>query len=152
MANTYYQLYVQLIFSVKNRYCLINESCREEIQKYITGIIANNGCVSLAIYANPDHVHILTSIKPNILVSNLVRDIKGSTSRFINEKRFSSYHFQWQEGYGAFTYSQSQMESVRQYIFNQPEHHRKNTFKEEYIDFLNKFCVAYDDRFLFDWI
>ncbi len=152
MANTYSQIYVQLIFSVKNRYSLINESFREEIQKYITGIIADKKCKLYAIYANPDHVHILVSMKPVVSICELVREIKASSSKFINIRKFTPYHFQWQEGYGAFTYSQSQLSNVVQYIFNQPKHHRKRSFKEEYIGFLNKFCIDYEERFLFDWI
>lgn len=120
MANTYSQLYIQIIFSVKDRYALITEQSREEIQKYITGIIAHNKCKLYAIYANPDHVHLLIAIPPSILIANLVRDIKANSSRFINEKKLLSHRFGWQEGYGAFSYSQSQIEKVVTYILNQP--------------------------------
>jgi len=152
MSNTYSQIYVQLVFAVKNREALIKDSFREEVQKYMSGIIANRGCKLYAIYANPDHVHLLISLRPNLSVSNLVRDVKCNVSQYINERKFSSFHFQWQEGYGAFSYSASHLNAVVRYILNQPEHHKKQSFREEYIAFLQKFKVDYDERFLFEWI
>ncbi|MDH6305643.1 putative transposase [Parabacteroides sp. PF5-5] len=152
MANTYTQIYVQLVFTVKNKSCLINESFREEVQKYINGIIVGKNCKLYAIYANPDHVHILISIKPTTTISDLVRDIKACSAKFINERHFIPYRFQWQEGYGSFSYSQSQLTNVVHYILNQPEHHREKSFKEEYLHFLEKFHIDYDERYLFDWI
>jgi len=152
MPNTYSQLYIQLVFAVKNREALIHESFREEIQKYMTGIITNRGCKLYCIYANPDHVHILLRLHPNVSVSNLVRDIKSNVSKYINEKGLTSFYFQWQNSYGAFSYSSSHLDAVVKYILNQPEHHKKRNFKEEYIDFLQKFGVDYEDEFLFEWI
>ena len=152
MANTYGQIYIQLVFAVKSRETLINESYREEIQKYMAGIITNRGCKLSAIYANPDHVHILVCLHPNVSISDLVRDIKSNTSKFINEKRFIPFHFQWQDGYGAFSYSASHLDAVVKYILDQPQHHKKRDFKAEYIDILQKFGVDYDERFLFNWV
>lgn len=152
MPNTYGQIYLQIVFAVKSRNALINETFREELQKYMSGIINNRKCRLYAIYANPDHVHILIRLHPNIAVSNLVRDIKSNTSKYINDKRFIPFHFQWQDGYGVFSYSASQIDAVVKYILNQPEHHKKRNFKTEYIDILQKFGVDYDEQFLFDWI
>ena len=100
----------------------------------------------------PDHVHLLLSISPNILTSDLVRDIKAGSSKFINDNRLIVGKFNWQEGYGAFSYSKSQVDNVVKYILNQEEHHKKKTFKEEYLDFLRKFDIKYDDKYLFEWI
>ncbi|MDH6343014.1 putative transposase [Parabacteroides sp. PFB2-12] len=152
MANTYGKIYLQLVFAVKKRESLIKESIREEIQKYMTGVITNKGCKLYAIYINPDHVHMLVCLHPAISVSTLVRDIKSNVSKFINEKRLTSFHFQWQEGYGVFSYSASHVGAVVNYILNQPEHHKKRDFKAEYMDLLQKFGVEYDEQYLFDWI
>jgi len=152
MANTYSQIYIQVVFTVKGRQNLISDDNREEIQKFITGIITNRKQKLLAIYCMPDHTHILLSISPNILLADLVRDIKAGSSKFINEKNLVMGKFAWQEGYGAFSYSQSQVDNVISYIRNQREHHRTRSFKEEYINFLNKFHIEYKSEYLFDWI
>ncbi|NDV94457.1 IS200/IS605 family transposase [Dysgonomonas sp. 521] len=152
MPNTYSQIYLQLVFAVKSREALIDESFREELQKYMSGIITNRKCKLCAIYANPDHVHILVGLHPNVSVSNLVRDVKSNSSKFINEKGVIPFHFQWQDGYGVFSYSASHLDAVAKYILNQREHHKKRDFKTEYIDILQKFGVNYDEQFLFDWI
>ncbi len=152
MANTYTQLYIQLVFSVKFRDNLIEESIREEVQKYISGIISNHGHKSLAIYCMPDHSHILIGLSPKQSLSDLVRDIKASSSKWINEKKLTKTHFQWQNGYGAFTYGKTQLPTITDYILNQKEHHRKRTFKEEYIGFLKRFGVEYNQDYLFDWL
>ncbi|MDL2278655.1 IS200/IS605 family transposase [Parabacteroides sp. OttesenSCG-928-G07] len=152
MPNTYGQIYIQLVFAVKHREALICESIREIIQKYISGIIANRGCKLSAIYANPDHVHILVCLHPNLSVSSLVRDIKSNVTKYINEKNLTPSHFQWQSGYGVFSYSASHVDAVTKYILNQPEHHKKRNFKAEYIDLLQKFGIDYDEQFLFNWI
>jgi REP element-mobilizing transposase RayT len=152
MANTYTQLYIQLIFSVKFRDNLIKEPIREEIQKYISGIISNQGHKAIAIFCMPDHCHILVGLNPKQSLSDLVRDTKSSSSKWINERKLTKTHFQWQEGYGAFTYGKSQLPTIINYIANQKEHHRKRTFKEEYIDFLKKFEIEYNQEYLFDWL
>jgi REP element-mobilizing transposase RayT len=151
MAGTYSQMHLQLIFAVKNRQSsFIKKEHKDEIEKYITGIITNNNCKLLAIYCNPDHVHILIGSRPNILLSDLVRKIKSLSSKFIHEKFDKNKHFAWQEGYGVFSYSKSQIDLVVKYILNQQEHHRKRTFHEEYIDILKKSGIKYDERYLFE--
>lgn len=151
MPNTYSQLYVQIVFAVKGRECFINESFREELQKYIAGIIDNNKQKLFAIYCMPDHVHILVSMKPALAISDFVRDIKASSSSFIKEKKWVNSLFSWQEGFGAFTYHKSQANNVVDYILNQPENHRKKTFKEEYINFLKEYQIEYDEKYLFEF-
>ncbi|MEM1324751.1 MAG: IS200/IS605 family transposase [Bacteroidota bacterium] len=151
MANTYTQMYVQLVFAVQNRQALIPKQHKEELHKYITGIITKRKQKLLAINTIPDHAHIFVGFKPTIKVADLVRDIKTASSQFIKDKRFTPFQFNWQEGYGAFTYAHSQLDAVCQYVLNQEEHHRKRTFREEYLDFLKKFDVEYDDQYLFDF-
>lgn len=152
MANTFSQLYIQIVFAVKSRESLIHKNNREELQKYIFGIIENRNAKLLAIYCMPDHTHILVGIKPSILLSDLVRDIKAGSSKFINDKQWIKGKFNWQEGFGAFTYSHSQIGQVINYINNQESHHQKKTFKKEYLDFLQKFEIDYNDKYLFEWI
>ena len=150
MPNTYSQLYIQIVFAVKGRQAFIKENFREELQKYISGIIAQKKQKLYAIYCMPDHTHILVSMKPDIAISDLVRDIKSNSSSFIEDKKFVK-NFSWQTGFGAFSYSKSQSKNVVDYILNQPEHHKKKTFKEEYIDFLQKFEIEYDEKYLFEF-
>lgn len=152
MPNTYTQIYIQIVFAVKGRQNLIRESIRVELEKYITGIITNKNQKLLAIYCNPDHTHILVGLKPTISISDLVRDIKANSSKFITENNLVKSKFNWQDGFGAFSYSKSHLDNVVKYILNQAEHHKQKTFKEEYIDFLQKFEVEYDERYLFEWM
>ncbi|MEO8239516.1 MAG: IS200/IS605 family transposase [Flavobacterium sp.] len=152
MANTYSQIYVQIVFAVKGRENLIKKENREELHKFITGIISNRGQKLLAIFAMPDHVHILIGMKPNLSISDLVRDIKAGSSKFINDNKWINIKFNWQEGYGAFSYSKSHLDNVIKYILNQEENHKKQTFKEEYLSFLEKFEIEYDEKYLFDWV
>ena len=151
MANTYSQIYIQIVFAVKARQNFIKETFREELQKYMTGIITNKKQKLYAIYCMPDHAHILVSIKPDVPISDLVRDIKANSSSFIKEKNLVSNSFSWQEGFGAFSYSKSQAPVLVRYILNQPEHHRKKTFREEYLDFLNQFEIEYNEKYLFEF-
>jgi len=151
MANTYSQLYVQIIFSVQGRSNLIHEKRRDEIEKYICGIIRNNKSKALAIYCNPDHIHILIGFHPTMSVSDMARDIKSNSSQFINMKKWIMGKFYWQDGYGGFTYSKSQIDDVAKYILNQPEHHKKRSFREEYLDLLKKWDIEYDERYMFEW-
>lgn len=152
MPNTYSQIYIQAVFAVQERANLIQPEWREELYKYITGIITNKGQKLIAIGGVADHVHILIGIKPDYKISDLIRDIKANSSRFINQKGFLRGKFYWQEGFGAFSYSRSQLDDVAKYIFNQQKHHAKKTFKQEYIEFLNHFEVEYDEKYLFRWI
>lgn len=152
MANTYTQLLIQFVFAVRGHQNLIEEKNRERIEKYICGIISNKQSKPLAIYCNPDHCHILVGLNPLYSISDLVREVKSSSSKWINENRMIKGKFSWQEGYGAFSYARSQLDPVVQYIKNQPIHHRKESFKEEYTNFLKKFDVEYDETYLFDFI
>jgi REP element-mobilizing transposase RayT len=151
MANTYTQILFQVVFAVKGRQSLISEKHREQVEKYVCGIIANKKSKPLAIYCNPDHCHILIGLHPSVSISEMARDIKANSSKWINENKWVLGKFSWQEGYGAFTYSRSQLSQVVQYIRNQPEHHRKKTFREEYMDFLQKFDIEYEDKYVFEF-
>lgn len=152
MANTYIQIYIQFIFAVQGRQNLIHTSKREDLQKYISGIIKNSNQKLLAIHANPDHIHLLVGFNSlNFKISDLVRDIKANSSRFINDGKWFNGKFNWQEGYGAFSYSKSQIDKVVNYILNQEEHHKKKSFREEYIELLNKFEIQYDDKYVFEF-
>ena len=151
MANTYTQIFVQIVFAVRGRKNIIREEYREPIEKYICGIVSNNQSKPLAIYCNPDHTHILIGLNPSISVSDIARDIKAGSSKWINENQWFPIKFHWQEGYGAFTYSKSQVDNVVKYILNQPEYHKKVTFKEEFINILKKFDIDYDEKYLFEW-
>jgi REP element-mobilizing transposase RayT len=151
MANTYTQNYVQIVFAVYGRFNFIQEVIREEVEKYICGIIQGSKSKPLSIYCNPDHVHILIGLHPDISVSAITRDIKACSSKWINENHLIAYKFKWQDGFGSFTYSKSQIDSVCKYILNQPYHHRRRSFKEEYLDILKKVEMKYDDRYLFEW-
>ena len=151
MANTYTQIYVQIIFAVQGRQNLIAEKNREQLEKYICGIVSNKNSKPLAIYCNPDHTHILIGLHPSVSVSDMARDIKANSSKWINEKKWIRGKFRWQEGFGAFTYSKSHIDAVVKYILNQPVHHKKKTFREEYVDFLKKFNVDYNEKYLFEY-
>ncbi len=152
MANTYSQIYIQIVFAVKGRQNLISKEKREELHKFITGIVTNREQKLLAIFAMPDHVHILVGMKPSISISDLVRDIKAGSSKFINDSKWINGKFNWQEGFGAFSYSKSNLDNVVKYILNQEEHHKNKTFKNEYLDFLEKFEIEYDEKYVFEWI
>ena len=152
MADTYTQIYIQIIFAVQNRETLIHHSWEEDLHKYITGIVQNKGQKMLTINSANDHIHFLIGMKPTCCLSDLVREIKKSSTAFIKEKRFTPFSFQWQEGFGAFSYSHSQLNNVIQYISNQKPHHKKQTFKDEYMTFLKSFEIDFKDNFLFDWI
>ena len=151
MANTYSQLYVQIVFAVKGRENLIQFSWENELYKYITGIIKNKGQKLLAINGMPDHIHILIGFKPNCNISELVREIKKSSHSFINEKKYCKTRFYWQEGFGAFTYNHSMLDKIVSYINNQKLHHKTKTFKEEYLEILQKFEIEFDSRYMFDF-
>jgi REP element-mobilizing transposase RayT len=151
MANTFTQLHIHIVFAVKGRENLISESNRIELESYICGIIKNRHCKTLAIYCNPDHTHILIGFHPTVSVSDLTRDIKSNSSRFINEKKWIRGIFRWQDGFGAFAYSKSQVENVINYILNQPNHHKRKSFQEEYIEILKKMNIEFDSKYLFEW-
>jgi len=151
MANTFSQLFVQVVFAVKHRQNIIRENHRDEIEKFICGISNQLGAKPYAIYCNPDHLHLFVSMKPSLSVSNLVKEVKRVSTTFIKEKRLCHPSFSWQIGYSCFSYSLSQVPSVCKYIENQHEHHRKKTFEEEYVNFLKHFKIEYNEKYLFDW-
>ena len=152
MADTFTQIYIQVVFAVQNRKARIHKSWEEELYKYITGIVQNKGQKMLAINGMSNHIHFFIGMKPTCCLSDLVREIKKSSSMFIKEKQFTPFRFQWQEGFGAFSYSHSQLGDVIRYIENQKEHHKKKTFKEEYLEFLKAFEIEFKDEYLFQWL
>jgi REP element-mobilizing transposase RayT len=152
MANTYTQIYIHIVFAVKNRDAMISRAWSERLRRYITGIVQNQGHKLIAINTMPDHVHIFIGMKPDATLSDLVRDIKRDSTNFINNEIKPQGKFAWQEGFGAFSYSHAQIDSVVKYILNQEEHHRRKTFREEYEEMLREFAVQYDARYVFDWL
>ncbi len=153
MADTYTQLYVQMVFSVKGRKSLIPKAHKEEVHTYITGIVQNESRrhKMLAIHCMSDHIHIFVGLHPAQSISDLVNDIKTASSKFIKAQPWMPHNFSWQHGYGAFTYSRSHIDAVVKYILNQEEHHKKRSFREEYLDFLNKFEIPYEEQYLFEF-
>jgi putative transposase len=149
MANTYTQVHIHTLFSVQNRDCIIKQVWKEELYRYITGIIRNKGHKLLTINGMPDHVHLLFGMRPTQSLSDLMQDIKGDSSKWINNKGLIKSRFSWQEGYGAFSYNKSSVDRVIDYIKNQELHHRKKTFTEENHELLKKFEVDFDERYLF---
>jgi putative transposase len=149
MANTYTQIYIQVVFAVEGRQNLIVPEHNDELQKYITGIVTSQKQKLIAINNMPDHLHLLVGLRPDSCLSDLVRDIKANSSKFINEKHWVIGRFSWQEGFGAFSYSRSQLDTVIHYIQNQQKHHAKQTFRDEYVELLQKFEVEYDGRYIF---
>jgi len=148
MANTYTQIHIHAVFAVQNRYSLIQKQWQEELYKYITGIIINNGHKLLQIGGMPDHVHILFGMRPTQSLSDLLKDIKRSSSKWVNENRLVKGKFSWQEGFGAFSYGKSQIKNVIHYIQTQEEHHTKKTFAEEYVEFLKIFNIEFDEKYI----
>ena len=151
MSGTFSQLSIQIVFAVKGRENLIASGCKDELNKYIAGIIKGKEQKSIIVNVMPDHIHAFIGLRPIMSISDLVRDIKNNSSNFINNKKWLKGKFSWQEGYGAFSYSHSHIEKVYNYILNQEDHHKKKTFREEYVGFLKKFEVDYNEKYLFEW-
>ena len=149
MANTYAQFYAHLIFSPKNKDALIRRTWKDELEKYITGIVQNNGHKMLAIGSMPDHIHIFIGYNLNQLIPDLVETIKTSSNAWIKKNQLSKSKFEWQRGYGAFSHSRSQLDSVVKYILSQEDHHRKKSFRDEYLEILKKNEIKYEDEYLF---
>jgi len=149
MANTYTQIHIQAVFAVQNRECIIHNSWKDELYKYIAGVVQNNNHKVLCINGMPDHIHILFGLRPSQSISDLLQDIKGSSSKWINDKNFVHGRFSWQEGYGAFSYSTYDVPAIIQYILNQTDHHRKKTLSEEYREMLKAFDVDFNDKYIF---
>ena|SRR5690554_1984950 len=148
MANTYTQLHIQTVFAVQNRQSLIKNEWKDELNKYITGIIQNYNHKVLQINGMPDHIHILFGMRPTQSLSDLIKEIKQDSSKWINSKNFVNGKFSWQEGYGGFSYSKSEIPRIIDYIANQEQHHKIKTFEEEYLDLLREFKIEYDERFI----
>lgn len=153
MANTYTQLYVQLVFAVKGRDKLIPKAHKEEVHKYITGIVQDKRRKHklINIHCMPDHIHIFIGLHPSQSIADLVNDIKTASSKFIKKQPWMPFDFSWQNGYGAFSYSHSHIDAVYKYVDNQEVHHKKRTFREEYLDFLDKFDVPHEEQYLFEF-
>lgn len=152
MRDTYSQIYIHIVFAVKGRQNLISAHHREELHKYISGIVQKREQKMLSVFCMPDHTHILVGMNTSITISDLVRDIKAGSSNFINNMHWINGKFNWQHGFGAFSYSRHQIGDVIKYIENQEAHHHEKTFKEEYIAFLNAFKIQYDEKYLFEWV
>ncbi len=150
--DTFTQLYVHLIFAVQHRQYLLHNPVAPRVFEYMSGIVRDLKHKSIIVNGMPDHVHILLGLHPSISISDTVHDIKRGSSLWINQERMFRGKFAWQEGYGAFSYSRSQLNDVYHYIENQQEHHRRRTFREEYVDFLEKFALEYDAHYLFDFL
>ncbi len=150
MSDTFSQIYIHIVFAVRGRESLIRTSWEDKLYKYITGIVQNKGQKMLAIKGMPDHLHILIGMKPSCCLSDLVREVKKSSNEFIKENKLTRNKFYWQEGFGAFSYSHSHLDNVISYIMKQKEHHNKKTFREEYIEVLDKYAVEYKNEHLFD--
>lgn len=148
MANTYTQLYFHIVFATKQRFKIIDANFKESLHKYITGILKNKEQYLISINFHVNHIHILFSYNPKMLLGELVKVIKVETTNFINEKNFINGQFYWQEGYSAFSVSRSQLDKVANYIKNQEKHHKEKSFREEYLEFLRKYEIPFDERYV----
>jgi putative transposase len=151
MPNTFSQIYLQFVFAVQHRQSVIPKAHKEELHKYITGLVQNRKAKMLAVNSMPDHIHLFVGFKPTVLISDFVKEIKVESNEFINNQKWIKGKFNWQEGYGVFSYSHSHIDAVIKYILNQEAHHQKKTFKQEYYELLRKFEIPFEDRFLFDF-
>jgi putative transposase len=151
MAGTFSQIYILVVFAVKGRENLISKNWKDDLNKYIAGIIRNKEQKPIIIGGMPDHLHVFLGLRPSMAISDIVRDIKNNSSNFINERKYVNGKFSWQEGYSAFSYSHSQIENVYNYILNQESHHHSKSFKEEYFDLLKEFEIEFNEKYLFDW-
>jgi REP element-mobilizing transposase RayT len=149
MANTYHQIYLQTVFAVKYRKAVIDSSWKNKLFAVIGNLINETNCKTIIVNGVEDHVHCFLGLKPVVSVSELMKTVKAKSSKFINDQSLTSGRFEWQEGYGVFSYSQSQVDRVYKYIENQEAHHKKQTFRDEYLDFLKRFKVNYDEQYIF---
>jgi putative transposase len=151
MANTYTQIYLHIVFAVEHRDKVIPKAKKEDLHRYITGVVEHRACKLIAINSMSDHIHILIGYNPKHALSDIVRDIKATSSKMINESHWMRGKFEWQEGFGAFSYSRSQLDAIIGYIMNQEKHHTVKSFREEYVEFLDAYGVEYDPRYLLGW-
>lgn len=152
MANTFSQIYLQFVFAVKGRQSLISKENKEELHKYLTGLVQNRKAKMLAVHCMPDHTHLFVGFKPSVLIADFIKEIKVECNEFINQKKWVKGKFNWQEGYGVFSYSRSHIDRVVKYVLNQEAHHHKRTFREEYLELLEKFEISFEEKYLFDFI
>ena len=150
MANTYHQVYLQCIFAVKYREAVIYKIWRSTLLGVIGNLINETGCKTIIVNGVEDHVHCFLGLKPVVSISELMKTVKAKSSKYVNDNQLTKKRFEWQEGYGVFSYSHSHIDNVYQYIANQEQHHKKQTFREEYLEFLDKFKVPYDERYIFE--
>jgi len=151
MANTYSQINIHCVFAVKGRENIITKIFRDELHKYMSGILRNDNAYPLAVGGWKDHVHVFFELNPNLKIADIMRMLKATSSKWINDNKMVKGKFQWQEGYGAFSYSRSQRNDVINYIMKQEDHHIKKTFKEEYLELLKKFEIEFNDEYLFEF-
>lgn len=151
MANTYTQMYVHIVFSPKNKQALIGKSWKNELEKYITGIVQNQKHKLLAIGSMPDHIHIFIGYNVNYLIPDLVEKIKTSSNSWIKQNKLTQFQFAWQKGYGAFSHSRSQLDTVINYILNQEKHHKNKSFRDEYLEILRKNDIQFSDEYVFEF-
>ena len=152
MANTFSQIYLQFVFAVQGRQSILPKEHKEELHKYITSLVQARKAKMLAVNCMPDHTHLFVGFKPSVLISDFVKEIKVGSNEFIKSKKWVKSAFSWQEGYGVFSYGHSQIDMVCKYVLNQEEHHKKKSFRQEYMEFLEKFAVPFEERYLFDWV
>jgi REP-associated tyrosine transposase len=150
MSNTYHQVYIQVVFAVKYREAVITNEYKSKILAVIGNLINETGCKTIIVNGTEDHVHCLLGLKPTVSISELMKIVKGRSSKYINDHHLTKSRFEWQEGYGAFSYSQSHIDAVFKYIEKQEEHHKKQSFKDEYVTFLDKFNIPFDKKFVFE--
>ena len=150
MANTYHQVYLQTVFAVKYRAAVIDKAWKPALLGVIGNLINETGCKTIIVNGVEDHIHCFLGLKPIVSISELMKTVKGKSSKYINDNQLTQSRFEWQEGYGVFSYSQSHIEKVYKYIANQEEHHKKQTFKDEYVAFLDNFKIPYDERYIFE--
>ena len=152
MPGTFSQIYIHIVFAVKNRESLIHSNWEERLFQYITAIVQNKGQKMLAINGTNNHIHFMIGMKPSCCISDIVREVKKSSNEWIKENKLTKYKFSWQEGFGPFSYIHSQLDQVIKYVMNQKEHHKMKSFKEEYLELLKKFEIEFDEKYLFEWI
>jgi putative transposase len=152
MPNTFSQIYLQFVFAVKNRQSLIPKEHKEELHKYITGLVQNREAKMLAVHCMPDHIHLFVGIKPVVFIPDFVKEIKVESNEFINNKNWVDSKFNWQQGYGVFSYSHSHIDTVVKYVLNQEKHHLRKTFRQEYHQLLDRFEIPFEEKYLFDFI
>ncbi len=152
MAGTFFQIYIHVVPAVSGRESLIEPSWEERLYQYITGVVQNKDQKMLAINGMPDHLHFFIGMKPSCRLSDLVREVKKSSHEFINKEKLCKFNFSWQEGYGSFSYGHSQIDDVVKYVLNQKQHHEIKPFKQEYQEFLTKYQIQFDQKYLFDWM